>query len=120
MSERCPRGECHAGGRHLRVGSDHLARLSEHSTTNGLDASPRDINGTSPYTQYSFSPFASAYINMATLKVNGNGNGRPSNIKHPSAPSLMMNSHFASVGEDAPHEAYEHGIQVIDEDKLFK
>ncbi|KAF2800463.1 root hair defective 3 GTP-binding protein [Melanomma pulvis-pyrius CBS 109.77] len=56
---------------------------------------------------------------MATLKVNGTGNGRPSNIKHPSAPSLMMNSHFASVGEDAPQEAYEHGIQVIDEDKLF-
>ncbi|KAF2182803.1 GTP-binding protein Sey1 [Zopfia rhizophila CBS 207.26] len=52
-----------------------------------------------------------------TLQVNGNG--RPSNIKHPSAPSLMMNSHFASVGEDASKEAYEHGIQVIDEDKVF-
>lgn len=55
---------------------------------------------------------------MATLKVNGNG--RPSNVKHPSAPSLMMNAHFASVGEDASKEAYEHGIQVIDEDKDFK
>ncbi|KAF2269011.1 GTP-binding protein Sey1 [Lojkania enalia] len=54
---------------------------------------------------------------MATLKVNGNG--RPSNVKHPSAPSLMMNSHFASVGEEASKEAYEHGIQVIDEDKAF-
>ncbi|KAF2471393.1 root hair defective 3 GTP-binding protein [Lindgomyces ingoldianus] len=53
----------------------------------------------------------------STLKANGNG--RPSNIKHPSAPSLMMNSHFASVGEDASQEAYEHGIQVIDEDKVF-
>lgn len=49
-----------------------------------------------------------------------NGNGRPNNVKHPSAPSLMMNAHFASVGEDASKEAYEHGIQVIDEDKLFK
>ncbi|KAF2730525.1 GTP-binding protein Sey1 [Polyplosphaeria fusca] len=54
---------------------------------------------------------------MATLKVNGNG--RPSNVKHPSAPSLMMNSHFASVGENASQEAYEHGIQVIDEEKNF-
>ena len=32
----------------------------------------------------------------------------------------MMNSHFAGVGENAPKEAYEHGIQVIDEDKMFK
>ncbi|PVH94717.1 root hair defective 3 GTP-binding protein [Periconia macrospinosa] len=55
---------------------------------------------------------------MAELQVNGNG-GRPSNIKHPSAPSLMMNAHFASVGEDASQQEYEHGIQVIDEDKLF-
>ncbi|KAF2006181.1 GTP-binding protein Sey1 [Amniculicola lignicola CBS 123094] len=53
----------------------------------------------------------------STLQVNGNG--RPHNIKHPSAPSLMMNAHFASVGEDASREAYEHGIQVIDEDKIF-
>jgi protein SEY1 len=55
---------------------------------------------------------------MATLSVNGGQ--RPSNVKHPSAPTLMMNSHFASVGEDASKEAYEHGIQVIDEDKVFK
>jgi len=53
------------------------------------------------------------------LEVNGNGR-RPSNLKHPSAPSLMMNSHFASVGGDAAREDYEHGIQVIDEDKVFK
>jgi len=53
-----------------------------------------------------------------TLQVNGNG--RPSNVKHPSAPSLMMNSHFASVGENASKEDYEHGIQVIDEAKVFK
>jgi hypothetical protein len=30
-----------------------------------------------------------------------------------------MNAHFANVGEDAS-EAYEHGVQVIDEDKVFK
>ncbi|KAF2688757.1 GTP-binding protein Sey1 [Lentithecium fluviatile CBS 122367] len=53
----------------------------------------------------------------SSLKVNGNG--RPSNVKHPSAPSLMMNAHFAAVGEDASAQDYEHGIQVIDEDKVF-
>lgn len=50
-------------------------------------------------------------------QVNGR---RPSNVKHPSAPSLMMNAHFASVGEHASQEVYEHGIQVVDEDKVFK
>ncbi|KAF2742166.1 root hair defective 3 GTP-binding protein [Sporormia fimetaria CBS 119925] len=50
------------------------------------------------------------------LHVNGR---RPSVVKHPSAPSTMMNAHFASVGENASREAYEHGIQVIDEDKVF-
>lgn len=33
---------------------------------------------------------------------------------------MMMNSHFAGVGENASKEAYENGIQVIDEDKVFK
>ncbi|KAF2640472.1 GTP-binding protein Sey1 [Massarina eburnea CBS 473.64] len=56
---------------------------------------------------------------MATLQVNGNGNGRPNNIKHPSAPSLMMNAHFASVGDEASRQEYDHGIQVVDEDKVF-
>ncbi|KAF2271698.1 GTP-binding protein Sey1 [Westerdykella ornata] len=54
---------------------------------------------------------------MATSdQLNGR---RPSITKLPSAPSLMMNSHFASVGADASKDAYEHGIQVIDEDKVF-
>jgi hypothetical protein len=51
-----------------------------------------------------------------SLKVNG----RPANVKHPSAPALMNNAHFAAVGQEASNEAYEHGIQVIDEDKEFK
>ena len=54
----------------------------------------------------------------STLHVNGDR--RPSNAKHPSAPSLMMNSHFVPVGESPSREQYEHGIQVIDEDKQFK
>lgn len=38
------------------------------------------------------------------------------------APSMIaMNGHFASVG-NAAHDpkAYEHGVQVVDEDKDFK
>jgi hypothetical protein len=31
-----------------------------------------------------------------------------------------MNGHFASVGESPSKEQYEHGIQVIDEEKEFK
>lgn len=54
----------------------------------------------------------------STLGV-GQGH-RPSNVKHPSAPSLMMNAHFAGVGQEAGEKAYEHGIQVIDEGKVFK
>jgi hypothetical protein len=54
---------------------------------------------------------------MATLTINGTA--RPSNVKHPSAP-VIMNSHFASVGDNALPESYDHGIQVIDEDKTFK
>jgi hypothetical protein len=54
---------------------------------------------------------------MATLN---NGNGRPTNVKHPTAPTLMTNAHFANVGEEASREDYAHGVQVIDEDKVFK
>lgn len=57
---------------------------------------------------------------MASSLLQVNGHGRPHNVKHPSAPTLMMNSHFANVGENATKEDYEHGIQVIDEDKVFK
>jgi hypothetical protein len=30
-----------------------------------------------------------------------------------------MNGHFAAVGEEPTARQYEHGIQVIDEDKQF-
>lgn len=56
---------------------------------------------------------------MASEHLPVNGQPRPGNVRHPTAPSAMMNSHFAGVGENAPKEAYEHGIQVIDEDKVF-
>lgn len=83
---------------------------------------PSDIRPGAPFSRHQLSSSLcreEACPSMAdSLKVNGAG--RPANIKHPSAPSLMMNAHFASVGEDASREEYEHGIQVIDEDKLFK
>lgn len=33
---------------------------------------------------------------------------------------MTMNGHFAGVGDAPTKEQYEHGIQVIDEDKEFK
>lgn len=31
-----------------------------------------------------------------------------------------MNGHFAAAGEEPSAQTYEHGVQVIDEDKTFK
>lgn len=31
-----------------------------------------------------------------------------------------MNGHFSNVGDEPAQAHYEHGIQVIDEDKEFK
>ena len=57
---------------------------------------------------------------MASEHLTVNGQTRPGTVRHPTAPSTMMNSHFAGVGEDVDKEAYGHGIQVVDEDKVFK
>lgn len=59
-------------------------------------------------------------VSMADEQLKPNGQSRPSNVKHHTSPSLMMNSHFAGVGDNADKQSYEHGIQVIDEDKMFK
>lgn len=32
---------------------------------------------------------------------------------------MAMNGHFAAVGEELKAEDFDHGIQVIDEDKSF-
>ena len=55
---------------------------------------------------------------MATLQVNGSPAGRPSAaIRHPTAPSVLtMNGHFAGSGDD---QSFEHGVQIIDEEKTF-
>ena len=55
-------------------------------------------------------------------QTNGHDARRPSAAsRFPTAPSIMtMNGHFAGVGDAPTKEQYEHGIQVIDEDKEFK
>ncbi|KAK2624315.1 hypothetical protein QTJ16_006265 [Diplocarpon rosae] len=52
---------------------------------------------------------------------NGQDARRPSAAsRFPTAPSVMtMNGHFAAVGDAPTKEQYEHGIQVIDEEKEF-
>ncbi|OQN98688.1 Protein SEY1 [Cryoendolithus antarcticus] len=58
---------------------------------------------------------------MATLSPNGTS-GRPtqSTARHPTAPTVMtMNGHFGAVGEKPTAEHFEHGIQIIDQEKVF-
>ena len=47
--------------------------------------------------------------------------GRPVNTnRSPTAPSVLtMNGHFGTVGDNPSKESFEHGIQVIDEEKVF-
>jgi hypothetical protein len=57
---------------------------------------------------------------MATSHADANGNGATAS-NPPTSPATNMNGHFASVGGDAQtDDHYEHGIQVIDEEKEFK
>ena len=53
---------------------------------------------------------------------NGHDYKRPEGAaRYPTAPTVMtMNGHFAGVGDAPTKEQYEHGIQVIDEEKEFK
>ncbi|CAG8291176.1 unnamed protein product [Penicillium salamii] len=45
---------------------------------------------------------------------------RPSGLERsPTAPSVLSNGHFASVGAEGDAALYEHGVQVIDGDKEF-
>lgn len=46
---------------------------------------------------------------------------RPSGLERsPTAPSVLSNGHFASIGAEGEAASYEHGVQVIDENKEFK
>ncbi|CAD6451757.1 b58e7377-7261-499a-a9c5-c074dc576076 [Sclerotinia trifoliorum] len=57
---------------------------------------------------------------MATSNINGHGDRPSPAARFPTAPSVMtMNGNFASVGDAPTKEQYEHGIQVIDEQKEF-
>ncbi|KAJ5960642.1 uncharacterized protein N7479_007792 [Penicillium vulpinum] len=45
---------------------------------------------------------------------------RPSGLERsPTAPSILSNGHFASIGAEGDAASYEHGVQVIDGDKEF-
>ncbi|EOD42878.1 putative gtp-binding protein sey1 protein [Neofusicoccum parvum UCRNP2] len=52
---------------------------------------------------------------------NGSNNTtpRPQMSSMQSSPSVVMNGHFAAVGDKATPEQYENGVQVIDENKEF-
>ncbi len=53
--------------------------------------------------------------------TNGSARRPSAASRFPTAPAVVtMNGHFASVGEAPSKEQYEHGIQVIDEEKEFK
>jgi hypothetical protein len=57
---------------------------------------------------------------MATLSPNGDSRPPISGARHPTAPTVMtMNGHFGAVGEAASKETFEHGIQIIDQEKVF-
>lgn len=46
---------------------------------------------------------------------------RPSGLERsPTAPPILSNGHFASFGAEGDAVSYEHGVQVIDENKEFK
>jgi len=46
---------------------------------------------------------------------------RPSGLgRNPTAPPIMANGHFSTVGDNGDSASYEHGVQVIDENKEFK
>ena len=58
-------------------------------------------------------------LSPVSSRTNGS---RPSNINRAmTAPpeSMAVNGHFASVGQNGAAN-FEHGVQVIDEDKEFK
>ena len=80
---------------------------------------------------YSSKNLATAYAVMATSPSSANGTlsptsnssrERPNNANRSlTAPDRMaMNGHFAGVGQNGKSDNFEHGIQVIDEDKEFK
>lgn len=58
---------------------------------------------------------------MASPRSNGEVSRPPALGRHTSPSVMSVNGHFAPVsGESPTREQYEHGIQVIDEDKEFK
>ena len=58
---------------------------------------------------------------MSSPEVDGKERRPSANNRHPTAPSVMLvNGHSAGGGEPTTKEQYDHGIQVVDENKEFK
>ncbi|KAK5688101.1 Dynamin-like GTPase that mediates homotypic ER fusion [Elasticomyces elasticus] len=55
---------------------------------------------------------------MASLSPNGKARRPSANQRHPTAPSIM-NGHFAGIGENANPADFEHGVQIVDQEKNF-
>ncbi|KAK3613650.1 Dynamin-like GTPase that mediates homotypic ER fusion [Elasticomyces elasticus] len=55
---------------------------------------------------------------MASLSPNGKARRPSANQRHPTAPSIM-NGHFAGIGESANPADFEHGVQIVDQEKNF-
>ncbi|KAK5723196.1 Dynamin-like GTPase that mediates homotypic ER fusion [Elasticomyces elasticus] len=55
---------------------------------------------------------------MASLSPNGTARRPSANQRHPTAPSIM-NGHFAGIGENANPADFEHGVQIVDQEKNF-
>lgn len=56
---------------------------------------------------------------MSGPRLEVNGSRQRPGIDHQKSTG-SVNDHFAPIGAGATPEQYEHGIQVIDEDKQFK
>jgi light-regulated signal transduction histidine kinase (bacteriophytochrome) len=81
------------------------------------------LHGTHPKVQR-HNRQAALQANMSSqtpATTNGSSRRLSAASRFPTAPAVVtMNGHFASVGEAPSKEQYEHGIQVIDEEKEFK
>ncbi len=106
----------HRGPVQLSVNSRDKGKHTTNLTSNLLALPP---NVTRPAFK-TVLPFR-VKVTMAS-QMNGHDARRPSAAsRFPTAPSVMtMNGHFAAVGDAPTKEQYEHGIQVIDEEKEFK
>jgi len=65
-------------------------------------------------------PFQGMASSVSHLNGDANRPRLGSAARHPTAPSVMtMNGHFAGSGKELSAKDFEHGVQIIDQDKVF-